>query len=107
VEASTETFLVPSQVGSDVAKELAALGVIVVEVDYDSPSSLASALTGVEVVVSTLAGAGFAAQIPLALAAKETGVQLFVPRSARSPCFGRFVVARVRFASVLIPFLVS
>ncbi|KAL7413964.1 hypothetical protein BDY24DRAFT_386988 [Mrakia frigida] len=68
-----------SAVESLAAKELIALGVTVKEVDYDSPSSLAAALEGVEVVVSTLAGPGFGAQVPLAEASKAAGVQLFVP----------------------------
>lgn len=50
----------------------------VVEVDYESPLSLASALRGVEVVISTLAGPGFAAQPALADADKAEGVKLFV-----------------------------
>jgi len=74
------TFISPrSQVGSSVAKELASLGATIRSVDYDSPSSLATALEGVEVVISTLAGGGVAAQVPLAEASKAAGVQLFVP----------------------------
>jgi uncharacterized protein YbjT (DUF2867 family) len=57
-----------------------ALGATIVAVDYDSPSSLAEALKGVEVVVSALGGAGLrASQTPLANAAKKAGVQLFIP----------------------------
>ncbi|ORY58673.1 hypothetical protein BCR35DRAFT_355367 [Leucosporidium creatinivorum] len=49
-------------------------------IDYDSKESLAEALKGVEVVISTLNGAGFAAQPALAKAAiKAGGVKLFVP----------------------------
>lgn len=72
------------------AKELSALGIKIVEVDYNSPSSLAFALEGIDVVLSTLAGEGWAAQLPLALAGKKAGVQLFVPRlAARPTCFCR------------------
>ncbi|KAL7414113.1 hypothetical protein BDY24DRAFT_387670 [Mrakia frigida] len=74
-----------SSIESPAVHELAALGIPIVEVDYDSPSSLASALSGVDVVISGLAGGGFAAQIPLAQAAKEAGVKLFVP-SEFGPC---------------------
>ncbi|KAK4704556.1 hypothetical protein P7C70_g1660, partial [Phenoliferia sp. Uapishka_3] len=53
--------------------------VTVKQVDYTSPGSLISALKGVDVVISTLSGEGFAAQTPLADAAKAAGTQLFVP----------------------------
>lgn len=68
---------------SPAAKEFAALGAKIVSVDYSDHASLVSALKGVEVVISTLAGPGFASQLPLAKAAKEAGVQLLVPRYVR------------------------
>ncbi|ORY58674.1 hypothetical protein BCR35DRAFT_326838 [Leucosporidium creatinivorum] len=55
-------------------------------VDYDSEDSLVEALKGVEVVISTLNGAGFAAQPALAkAAAKVGGVKLFVPSEFGNP----------------------
>ncbi|KAH7100497.1 NAD(P)-binding protein [Auriculariales sp. MPI-PUGE-AT-0066] len=54
-------------------------GVTVCVVDYGNASSLKAALNGIEVVVSCLAGGGFAVQAALADAAKAAGVKLFVP----------------------------
>ena len=51
----------------------------IVVVDYSSPSSLKSALSNIEVVVSTLGGAGGVSQFDIAAAAKDVGVKLFVP----------------------------
>ena len=48
-------------------------------VDYASQSSLVEALKGVDVVISTVNGAGFNAQHVLADASKAAGVKLFVP----------------------------
>jgi len=48
-------------------------------VDYTSPSSLESALKGMDVVISTLGGFALAIQEPLGVAAKAAGVKLFVP----------------------------
>lgn len=48
-------------------------------VDYSSEDDLAAALEGVQVVISALNGAGFAAQPTLAKAAKRAGAKLFVP----------------------------
>jgi len=48
-------------------------------VDYASPSSLESALKGIDVVISTLGGAAIAVQEPLSVAAKAARVDLFVP----------------------------
>lgn len=58
-----------------------------VVVDYSSPSSLSSALSGTDVVVSTLGGGpeAFASQSALAKAAKEAGVQIFVPSEFGNP----------------------
>lgn len=68
------------QINTPAAKKLTALGIAIVEVDNDSPSSLVSALQGVDVILSSVAGGGFAAQVPLAAAGKEAGVKLFIPR---------------------------
>lgn len=51
----------------------------IVVVDYSSPSSLKSALSNIEVVVSTLGGVGVVSQFDIAAAAKDVGVKLFVP----------------------------
>lgn len=54
-------------------------GVKVVKVDYTSDASIEKAISGVQVVISTLGGAGSAYDIPIARAAKKQGVKLFVP----------------------------
>ena len=58
-------------------------------VDYSSPESLAQALKGVDVVVSTVAGLALSVQAPLAEAAKAAGVKLFVPAEFGGPSDGR------------------
>ncbi|KZO93430.1 NAD-P-binding protein [Calocera viscosa TUFC12733] len=61
---------------------LAAKGVEPIVVDYNSPDALWSALQGVDVVISTVAGRSgpvLTVQEPLAEAAKAAGVKLFVP----------------------------
>ncbi|KZO98445.1 NAD-binding protein [Calocera viscosa TUFC12733] len=59
--------------------DLAAKGAEVIVVDYTSPSSLQSALQGIDVVISTLSHLGLTAQESLANASKAVGVKLFVP----------------------------
>ena len=54
-------------------------GVEVRAVDYESPSSIASAVTGVDVVISTVGTAGLKNQIHIVTGAKQAGVKLFVP----------------------------
>lgn len=61
-------------------KELVAAGVKLETVNYDEPSTVESALRGVDVVVSTLSGPGIPVQSKLIDAAKKVGVKLFVPR---------------------------
>jgi uncharacterized protein YbjT (DUF2867 family) len=51
----------------------------VVQVDYSSKESIRNALTGVDVVISTMSGEGLSLQGKIAEAAKEAGVNLFVP----------------------------
>ncbi|EGO02740.1 hypothetical protein SERLA73DRAFT_176089 [Serpula lacrymans var. lacrymans S7.3] len=65
-------------------------GAQVVPVDYTDVSAVASALRdhNVDVLVSTLAFAGLSAQTPLADAAKEAGVKLFVPSEFGTPTEG-------------------
>ena len=51
----------------------------VIHVDYSNHTSIKQALTGVHVVISTVAGAALDVQEKIAAAAKEAGVELFVP----------------------------
>lgn len=51
----------------------------VVEVDYSNDASIKHALTGVDVVISTVPVAVVDVQVRIAAAAKDAGVQLFVP----------------------------
>jgi len=51
----------------------------VIEVDYSNDASIKHALTGVDVVISTVPTAAFNVQWKVAAAAKEVGVKLFVP----------------------------
>ncbi|KAA1474801.1 NAD-P-binding protein [Dentipellis sp. KUC8613] len=60
-------------------------GAEVLTVDYSSKDSLTAALSGIEVVVSTIALGVSDAQSSLAVAAKEAGVKLFVPSEFGSP----------------------
>jgi len=50
-----------------------------IQVDYSEKESIKKALTGVDVVISTIPGAAIDVQPKLAEAAKEAGVQLFIP----------------------------
>ena len=51
----------------------------VIQVDYSNEGSIQHALTGVDVVVSTIPGAAVDIQVKIAAAAKNVGVKLFVP----------------------------
>jgi uncharacterized protein YbjT (DUF2867 family) len=51
----------------------------VVRVDYSNDGSIKHALTGVEVVISTISGEALDVQGKIAAAAKEAGVKLFIP----------------------------
>jgi uncharacterized protein YbjT (DUF2867 family) len=51
----------------------------VIEVDYSNDTSIKDALTGVDVVISTVPVAIIDVQVKIAAAAKDAGVQLFVP----------------------------
>ena len=51
----------------------------VIEVDYSNDESIKHALTGVDVVISTVPVAVVHVQVKIAAAAKDAGVQLFVP----------------------------
>ncbi|KAF8485216.1 NAD-P-binding protein [Russula ochroleuca] len=51
----------------------------VVQVDYSNEGSIKNALTGVDVVISTISATALDVQVEIAAAAKKAGVQLFVP----------------------------
>jgi uncharacterized protein YbjT (DUF2867 family) len=51
----------------------------VIQVDYSNDASIKHALTGVDVVISTVPTAAFDVQWKVAAAAKEVDVKLFVP----------------------------
>jgi uncharacterized protein YbjT (DUF2867 family) len=51
----------------------------VIQVDYSNEASIKHALTGVDVVISTVPEAAFDVQWKVATAAKEVDVKLFVP----------------------------
>jgi uncharacterized protein YbjT (DUF2867 family) len=51
----------------------------VARVDYSNPGSIKDALSGVDVVISTISGEALDVQGKIAEAAKEAGVKLFVP----------------------------
>ena len=51
----------------------------VIQVDYDNEASIKHALTGVDVVISTVPMTALDVQEKIAAAAKEVDVKLFVP----------------------------
>jgi uncharacterized protein YbjT (DUF2867 family) len=51
----------------------------VIPVDYSNDESIKNALTGVDVVISTISGAAIDVQGKIAAAAKEVNVKLFIP----------------------------
>jgi uncharacterized protein YbjT (DUF2867 family) len=51
----------------------------VTPVDYSNPQSIKSALSGVDVVISTISGTALDVQGKIAEAAKEAEVKLFIP----------------------------
>ena len=53
--------------------------VMVIHVDYSNEASIKHALTGIDVVISTVPTAAFDVQWKIAAAAKEVGVKLFIP----------------------------
>ena len=50
-----------------------------IQVDYSNEGSIQHALTGVDVVISTIPGTVVDIQVKIAAAAKNAGVKLFVP----------------------------
>lgn len=59
--------------------EFSSKGATIAAVNYDDPSSLRSALHGVDVVISTFGRVALASQQALAEASKAAGVKLFIP----------------------------
>jgi len=63
-------------------------GAKLVTVDYSNKESIKKALTGVDVVISTVPGTALDVQPGIAEAAKEAGVKLFVPSEFGGPTEG-------------------
>ena len=59
-----------------------------ITVDYSNKESIKKALTGVDVVISTISGMALGVQPKIAEAAKEVGVKLFVPSEFGGPTEG-------------------
>jgi len=59
-----------------------------IPVDYSNKESIKIALTGIDVVISTISGMALGAQAGIAEAAKEAGVKLFVPSEFGGPTEG-------------------
>lgn len=81
LENKTHDLVVLSRQSS--CPDLEKLGVRVVTVSYDDPSSLARALVGIHTVISTIAGTSYAdvvtPQLALLEAARKAGVKRFAP----------------------------
>ncbi|KAI2602151.1 NAD(P)-binding protein [Hypoxylon sp. NC1633] len=76
----------PSSIDSAANNALKKRGIHVVAADLDGPKEdLVTILTGIDVVLSCIAYTHFAAQVPLAEAAKEAGVSRFVPSEWSTP----------------------
>jgi hypothetical protein len=60
----------------------------VIPVDYSNKESIKSALTGIDVVISTISSLAIGVQPGIAEAAKEAGVKLFVPSEFGGPTRG-------------------
>ncbi|KAI0040352.1 NAD-P-binding protein [Auriscalpium vulgare] len=69
-------------------EKYAAKGAEVVGLEYDDRAALAKALAGVDVVISTVNPAAFAAQVTIAEVAKAAGVKLFLPSEFGNPTVG-------------------
>jgi len=88
-EGSITTVNVLTRSGGSKYTELVELGATFVEVNYEDPASLKKALSGTEVVISTLGGPALGTQVHLADASKAAGVQLFVPSEFGGPTDGK------------------
>ncbi|KDN46571.1 hypothetical protein RSAG8_04224, partial [Rhizoctonia solani AG-8 WAC10335] len=70
----------PESINSAPLQEFKSKGASLHAVSYDDESSIVKALQGVDVLISTVAGAALvSAQVPLIKAAKAAGVKLFFP----------------------------
>ena len=82
----------------------------VVAVDYSNKESIKNALTGVDVVISTISGTALDLQAGIAAAAKEVGVKLFVPSEfgnsleGDTPYFDEKVAVQTQLKAVGIPY---
>ncbi|TFY63180.1 hypothetical protein EVG20_g6422 [Dentipellis fragilis] len=86
-------------------KELKNKGAEVVTVDYDKKDSLTAALTGIDVVLSTLSFIDLGPQSSLAIAAKDVGVKLFAPSEYGSDSdFGGKGTARAQLKELNLPY---
>ncbi|KAI0259710.1 NAD-P-binding protein [Gloeopeniophorella convolvens] len=74
-EGTVNDVVVLTRAGSKTDLE----GARVIAVDYNDKESIKAALSGVDVVISAIRASIFNVQSNLAMAAKETGVKLFVP----------------------------
>jgi len=88
-EGIVATVKVLTRAGGSKSTELADLGATFVEVNYGEPASLKQALSGSEVVISTLGAPALGSQAQLADASKAAGVQLFVPSEFGNPTDGK------------------
>jgi len=70
------------------SKTTVGTGARLVTVDYSNKESVKKALTGVDVVISTLAASALDVQPGIAEVAKEAGVKLFVPSEFGGPTEG-------------------
>jgi len=77
-----------SVVNDSFAQEWKNKGAKVAAVDYGVEEEVVTALSGVDVVISTLGGPAFGIQVPLVKAAKKAGVKLFVNSHWGSPLNG-------------------
>jgi saccharopine dehydrogenase-like NADP-dependent oxidoreductase len=69
----------PTDQQSQGSKTTVGSGAKLITVDYSNKESIKKALTGVDVVISTISGTALDLQPRIAEAAKEVGVKLFVP----------------------------
>lgn len=84
----------------------------VVAVDYTSPTSLESALSAIDVLISTLGLMGIGHQTALATSAKAAGVKLFVPSDfgtdpkgrIENPIFAQKELIRQKLKELELPY---
>ena len=88
-------------------------GAKLITVDYSNKESIKKALAGVDVVISTLAGAALNLQPGIAEAAKEAGVKLFVPsefggqtEGATEGLYGAKARIQERLKAISIPYAI-